>query len=377
MKNPKKNIMLVLGLLLSVAAVMLFMMKQNNDVLQKSIDITFTNAVSDSMGGLSKDYSKIDADEKIQYYYQTVTNLKDALDVFHVTSYKDYDKYFEILNRLYIYLLENKNERYEIKGQLHIFEFLGKSLVYPDDSQVISDFNAYLDENAKENSKYSSKKTIDLLFTPVPKQALKEAIPNEGWTKAKSIYFGNLENQIESTIHLYSDEGNDDLRPGEGMIYGFIEHCGRFYEIGEISYRGIDNVDVNLADRNYDGIKEIVIVGDMGDTYIEMKIIAYNESSQQWENLLTMGSPEIIDLDSDGHDELIAVSAGSLPPFVDIYKWNNDNFERAGITESTESSLARLYMSKGEWIIEIGIIENGKATETALYKYMEGKLLQK
>ena len=376
MKNPKKNMMLILSLLLSIAVVMLFMMKQDNDALQKSIDLTFTNAISDSMGGLSKDYSKIDADEKIQYYYQTVTNLKDALDVFHVTSYKDYDKYFEILNRLYIYLLENKDESYEIKGKLHIFEFLGKSLVYPDDSQLISDFNAYLDEKAKEKENFAAKKTIDLTFTPEPRETLKEGVPKEGWTKAKSIYFGNLENQIESTLHLYIDnEGNADLRPGEGIIYGFIEHGGRFFEIGIVSYYGIDNVDVNLADRNYDGIKEIEIVGDMGATYIEMKIIAYNESNHQWENLLTMGSPEIIDLDNDGQDELIAVSVGSLPTFVDIYKWNNDNFERADIPEATESGFARLYMSKGEWIIETGIIVDDKTPKTTLYKYKDGKLL--
>ena len=376
MKNPKKYMMPVLVLLLSITAVMLFMVKQNKDVLQKSIDLTFTNAISDSMSGLSKDYSKIDDDEKIQFYYQTVTNLKDALDVFHVTSYKDYDKYFETLNRLYIYLLENKNERYEIKGQLHIFEFLGKSLVFPDDSQVISDFNAYLDEKAKEKENFISKKTIDLTFTPIPREVLKEGIPDEGWTKAKSIYFGNLENQVESTLHLYLDnEGNTDLRPDEGTIYGFMEHGGRFYEIGAVSYYGVDNVNVNSEDRNYDGIKEIEIAGYMGATYIEMKIIAYNESNHQWENLLTMGSPEIIDLDNDGQDELIAVSVGSLPTFVDIYKWNNDNFERADIPEATESGFARLYMSKGEWIIETGIIVDDKTPKTTLYKYKDGKLL--
>ena len=378
MKNPKKNMTHILGLLLSVAVVMLFMMKYNKDALQKGIDLNFINAVSDSMEGLSKDYSKIDADEKIRNYYQTVTNLKDALDVFHITSYRDYDEYFEILNRLYIYLLENKNDNYEIKGQSHIFGFLGKSLVYPDDSQVISDFNTYLDEKAKEKENFAAKKTIDLTFAPVPREALKEGIPDEGWTKAKSIYFGNLENQVESTLHLYIDnEGNADLRPGEGIIYGFIEHSGRFFEIGIVSYYGIDNVDVNLADRNYDGIKEIEIVGDMGATYIEMKIISYNESNRQWENLLTMGSPEIIDLDNDGRDELIAVSAGSLPTFVDIYKWNNDGFEKADISEATESDFASLYISKDEWIIETGIIVDGKAPRTALYKYKDGKLLLK
>lgn len=376
MKNYKKYSIPIFGFLLTFSIVILFLMKQNKDVLQKSMDNVFKNAVSDSMSGLSKDYSKIDADEKIQYYYQAVTNLKDALDVYHNTSYKDYDKYFEILNRLYIYLLENKNRNYEIRGQTQIFEFLGKSLVYPDDSQLISNFNAYLDEMSKENN--TAKKTIDLLFTEVPKIALKEAIPNEGWVKAKSIYFGSLENQVESTVHLYLDsDGNMDLRPNEGTVYGFLEHDKMLFEIGVVSSYGIDKVNINLADRNYDGIKEIEIVGNMGATYIEMKIIAYNESNHQWENLLTMGSPEIVDLDNDGKEELIAVSAGSLPPFVDIYKWNNNSFEKADISELTKSTFSLLYMLKGEWIIETGIIEDYKSVETVLYKYIDGKLIQK
>lgn len=376
MKNYKKYIIPVLGLLLTFTIVIVFLMKQNKDVLQKSIDNVFTNAVSDSMSGLSKDHSKIDADEKIQYYYQAVTNLKDALDVYHNTSYKDYDKYFEILNRLYIYLLENKNRNYEIREQTQIFEFLGKLLVYPDDSQLISNFNAYLDEMSKENN--TAKKTIDLLFTEVPKIALKEAIPNEGWVKAKSIYFGSLENQVESTVHLYLDnEGNADLRLGEGTVYAFIEHDKKLFEIGVVGSYGIDKVNINLADRNYDGVKEIEIVGDVGATYIEMKIIAYNESNNQWENLLTMGSPEIVDLDNDGKEELIAVSAGSLPPFVNIYKWNNNNFEKADISELTKSTFSLLYMLKGEWIIETGIIEDYKSGETVLYKYVDGRLISK
>lgn len=149
MKILRKNMLPILVLLLIITSVILLIIKSEKDVLQKNIDVTFTNAISDSMSGLSKDYIKIDTNQKIQYYYLTVTNLSDALDVFYVTSYKDYDNFFQILNRLYIYLLENHNENYEIDGQLYIFEFLGKVLVYPDDNQLISDFNNYLDEKTK------------------------------------------------------------------------------------------------------------------------------------------------------------------------------------------------------------------------------------
>lgn len=143
----KKSIMLPLyALLLITTLVILFIIKSEKDVLQKNIDLIFTNAITDSMNGLSKGYNEIDNNQKIQYYYQIITNLKDALDVFHVSSYKEYDDFFQTLNRLYIYLLENHNATYEIDRQLYIFEFLGKIMVYPDDNQLISDFNSYLDE---------------------------------------------------------------------------------------------------------------------------------------------------------------------------------------------------------------------------------------
>ena len=139
----------LLPILIIILIVLLFFVKSEKDVMQRNIDLTFTNSISDAMGGLSKDYSKLSTDEKIQCYYQTLSNLKDAMDVFHVFSYKEYDNLFQTLNHLYIYLLENRNENYEIDHQLYIFEFLGKVLVYPNDEQLISDFNNYLNYNKK------------------------------------------------------------------------------------------------------------------------------------------------------------------------------------------------------------------------------------
>ncbi len=134
----------LLPILILILVILLFFVKSEKDVMQRNIDLTFTNAISDAMGGLSKDYSKLSSDEKIQFYYQTFSNLKDAMEVFHVSSYKEYDNLFQTLNHLYIYLLENRNENYEIDNQLYIFEFLGKVLVYPNDEQLISDFNNFL-----------------------------------------------------------------------------------------------------------------------------------------------------------------------------------------------------------------------------------------
>ena len=237
-----------------------------------------------------------------------------------------------------------------------------------DNEQQMTDNN--LNDNAGD--------IIELPFTSVPIITLKEGVPKEEWIKGKSIYFGNLSNQIESTLHLYIDNTvNPDLRPGEGVIYGFLEHNDKFYEIGIVSNYGIDDVNVNLEDRTSDGIKDIEIEGSMGATYIEMKIISFNENKQEWENLLTMGSPTIVDLDMDGQEELIAGSAGILPPYIDIYRWNYDHFEKADIVEATKSDYASLTTTDGTWFIETGLYENSSPSEHKLYKYKAGKLIGK
>lgn len=232
------------------------------------------------------------------------------------------------------------------------------------------------DTSENENTD-STKDIIDLTFVPIPKQTLKEGQPKEEWIKGKSIYFGNLLNQTEATIHLYIDNTIDpDLRPGEGVIYGFLEHKNKFYEIGVVSNYVIDDVNINVVDRTSDGIKDIEIEGCMGSTYIEMKIISFDETTQEWENLLTMGSPTIVDLDGDGQAELTAGSAGSIPPYLDIYKWNNDHFEKADVCEATKSDYASLRTIDGIWFIETGLYENSKTSEHKLYKYDAGKLIE-
>jgi hypothetical protein len=45
--------------------------------------------------------------------------------------------------------LKKQGENYEIEDAGHIFEFLGKILVYPYDNQKISDFNSFLDSKNK------------------------------------------------------------------------------------------------------------------------------------------------------------------------------------------------------------------------------------
>ena len=100
--------------------------------------------------------------------------------------------------------------------------------------------------------------------------------------------------------------------------------------------------------------------------YIELTIIFSNDNKQEWENLLTMCSPTIVDLDMDGREELLAGSAGILPPYIDIYRWNYDHFEKADIVEATKSDYASLTTTDGTWIIDTGLYENSSPSEHKL-----------
>lgn len=158
MKIVKKLVTPVLLLLLIVLSLQYSAVKFKNETLQKNADNIFYKAISDTMDGLGIDYSKSDEEQKMQAYYQIMSNLHDAMEVFYITSYNDNKDLYNVLNSLYSYLLERygttdtltkepeDETRYEIEDGLTIYEYLGKIMVYPIDKQKISDFNRFLDE---------------------------------------------------------------------------------------------------------------------------------------------------------------------------------------------------------------------------------------
>ncbi|MDF2538834.1 MAG: hypothetical protein K0S76_1855 [Herbinix sp.] len=145
-KDPRKNLIHILIILLIATSVMLFIVKSEKEVLQKNMDLAFTNAISDTMHGLGMDFDKMEVNNRIQYYYLAITNLKDALDLFHNTSYKEYDNLFQALLQLYSYWLPSDNGDYIIEDKLYIFEFLGKALVYPEDEKLITEFYNFIEQ---------------------------------------------------------------------------------------------------------------------------------------------------------------------------------------------------------------------------------------
>jgi hypothetical protein len=80
---------------------------------------------------------------------------------------------------------------------------------------------------------------------------------------------------------------------------------------------------------------------------------------------------DIRDLNEDGIQELTATSRGSLPTFVEIFRWKGNCFESADVSKHTKMMYSTLYKKNGRWIIE-----SGNANEQYYYIYKDGKLNQ-
>lgn len=151
MKIARKATQVLLIILLIIISFLLFIVMSEKNSMQKRVDENFILAVSDSMSGLSKDYSKLSYDEKIKSYYQTIYGLKNAQDNFHITSYKENEGIFKALNGLYIYLLayDHKNADYEIEDTTYIYDTIWKIVGQPEDEKLIEEFNDFIENKKK------------------------------------------------------------------------------------------------------------------------------------------------------------------------------------------------------------------------------------
>ena len=233
--------------------------------------------------------------------------------------------------------------------------------------------NSRKDNSVSSNDK--DREVIDLVFKPIEIEPLKAIELDEGQEIIQTIELENADRKL----HLYVMK-EDNLENESQDVYGVIEHGERLYDLSLISAYGKDNVDIDLLDITNDGKKEVRIIGSLGSTYTELKIISYNQNDNQWLNLLTMGSPYIADLDGDGSQEFIGVSTGVIPGYVDVYRWNGDSFAKASVTESTKNTYANLFntgltlenkeMQHDSWVIETG------NQESEFFRYGKGKLIK-
>lgn len=233
-------------------------------------------------------------------------------------------------------------------------------------------------ENSSVDNQNELSEIVDLVFSPVALEPLNEGKPALTWERIKTLELDGM----SAKLQIYLEKGEDSEETNIGHVYGFIEQDNDLYEIGLISAYGFEDVIIEVLDRTNDLKNEVQIIGGVGASYVEMKIISFDEDQGQWVNLLTMGTPYIFDLDGDGEEELVAESSGSIPGYLDIYRWNGEHFVKASVTESTKNFYAYLYNTgsvpennykqDGVWIIETG----KPFQEPEIYRYDKGKLVK-
>ena len=220
---------------------------------------------------------------------------------------------------------------------------------------------------------------IDLEFEPHGIKPLTRGKPDEKWQKVYSVYYGELPNQKEANISFYWDKPTDDQEKDPKDPSNIIKKVHVYLEAGESSYNlcsleylNFDDMkDIEVVDLTNDGIKDFIIRGFGGATCELAWVIGYKDG--QWYQLLDYTNLTVHDLDGDGKQELVSSSFGSLPPFVQILRWNGTCFEIADVTEFTKMDYATLNYEYDNWIIT-----SGKISESYDYYYIykDGKLHQ-
>ena len=214
---------------------------------------------------------------------------------------------------------------------------------------------------------------IDLTYKSMPVVKLKQEKPGETLTLEKTIPMENVGGYKTVDINLYSRAST--TTPGAIEVLAFVVDGEKVYNIGVVSRYGIDDVTVEANDWNHDKRTEVNISGSVGTTIVQLHIVDFDKKSKGWVNLLTLDGPNFIDLDADGVEELVAVSAGSTPTYVSLVRWKKNHFEAADIAKSTNNTYANIRITDETVQLEAGKELNG-AAEKHFYQYKDGYLLE-
>ncbi len=223
-------------------------------------------------------------------------------------------------------------------------------------------FYVYDGESFSLKTNANEKKDILLEFSPEPTKEL-EAVDIQGnWNHIVSQVIDFSLKTEGISIQIY------ELNKGENLVV-LDDYNGVYNMDIELGEEEIDRLIIMTEDMNSNGNEELVVVIDRGATFKEVNIYTYRDS--KWHCILTAENLISTDLSDDGKCELITTSMGSLPPYIVIYRWNGDTFEKTDINEETGFLYSTLVNINDE-----AYIEAGNPEEPYFFKYKDGKLIQ-
>jgi hypothetical protein len=203
---------------------------------------------------------------------------------------------------------------------------------------------------------------IQLKFVVMPQERLTQLPFESDWMLLDNRPVANISGFAEILVNMYvSTENTATL---------ILQDRNGFYDMQMTLEGDPDNVTVAAEDLTGNGANEMVVYINKGTTYQEVKIFAYN--GEEWVALLATDNLIQIDLDSDGTNELVSTSMGSLPGYVKIYRWQNDSFEQADVADNTDSEFAIILQENDELVIEAG-----KPYNIRRFTYKNGSLNEK
>lgn len=188
--------------------------------------------------------------------------------------------------------------------------------------------------------------------------------------KVKSFGLKRISGVKDVSVHLYVDPQFRE-QPEQGEVIAYLQDGAGLYNLGLVSDYGVAQTNVQAVDLTGDGRAEIELFGPLGSHYERLQVLGFDEGREEWLRYLETGSPLKKDLDGDGRAELLAVSKGTVPSYLWIYRWQNGQFAMADLGKALASESVRLVEDTSG-----PLIEAASKDSTRLYRYRQGHLLE-
>jgi hypothetical protein len=228
------------------------------------------------------------------------------------------------------------------------------------------------EKNVKQPNQTQPAAHKELSFKRVSADEIPETKPQIGWSDVKTIDLGMIDGKPISFL-FYSK----NIEDAESEVQALFHYEGKLYdyELGIIPYR-LSEVEANKVNGSFD---DKVVLAGIGTTLTHWNVIMLDKKTQKLLSFRTVGRPEMIDLDFDGHKELVASFEGAHLNFpnVVIFRYKNGEMESAQVIESKNSEdpeYARLVKQGSDYVIEIGKVREEIPPQR--YKYESGRLVK-
>ncbi|MYL35320.1 hypothetical protein GLW08_03245 [Pontibacillus yanchengensis] len=219
------------------------------------------------------------------------------------------------------------------------------------------------DQNSQENQQESEtngeKQTpkkgegnqVKLTFQPADVKKLKTTQPKDEWEKVGTKAVSTTKDKKGSLMFYSPFSKQKETNSEKKKVKAILNVNDTYYDIGIVGQYGMDTVDIQQVDVTNDDQTEILITGGMGPTSNEMNVIGFQNENVV--NLLTAGNGDLINIDNDDSKELVSHSKRALPPYVWIYRWNKDHFEKADVADATTSKAALIKNQGNQKVIKV------------------------